>query len=173
MNSDELRKILDEHKVWVESLGEDGSKADLCRANLREADLRGADLYGANLYGADLRGADLRGANLYGANLYGADLRGANLYGANLYGANLYGANLPEFTFMIIGETYPITITNGEYLSAGCQHHSVEKWRQFTKEEISGMDGRKALEFYPRLLDILDFYLGKGERPDWLNQTAQ
>ncbi|MDR5615298.1 pentapeptide repeat-containing protein, partial [Arsenophonus sp.] len=103
MNSDELRKILDEHKVWVESLGEDGSKADLCRANLREADLRGADLYGA-------------------------DLRGANLYGANLRGANLYGANLPEFTFMIIGETYPITITNGEYLRAGCQHHSVEKW---------------------------------------------
>ncbi|WP_339053788.1 pentapeptide repeat-containing protein [Arsenophonus endosymbiont of Crataerina pallida] len=190
MNSDELRKILDEHKVWVESLGENGSKADLCRANLREADLRGADLrgadlrganlYGANLYGdgADLRGgnlygADLRGANLYGANLYGADLRGADLRGANLYGANLYGANLPEFTFMIIGETYPITITNGEYLRAGCQHHSVEKWRQFTKEEISGMDGRKALEFYPRLLDILDFYLGKGERPDWLNQTAQ
>ncbi|MDR5611281.1 MAG: pentapeptide repeat-containing protein, partial [Arsenophonus sp.] len=133
MNSDELRKILDEHKVWVKSLGEDGSKADLCRANLREA-----DLYGAKLREADLRGADLRGANLFEANLY--------------------GANLPEFTFMIIGETYPITITNGEYLRAGCQHHSVEKWRQFTKEEISGMDGRKALEFYPRLLDILDFY---------------
>ncbi|MDR5615553.1 pentapeptide repeat-containing protein, partial [Arsenophonus sp.] len=185
MNSDELRKILDEHKVWVESLGEDGSKADLCRANLREADLRGADkncnhlgffslreadlrgadLYGANLREANLYGADLCRANLYGANLYGADLRGANLYGADLRGAdlrgaNLYGANLPEFTFMIIGETYPITITNGEYLRSGCQHHSVEKWRQFTKEEISGMDGRKALEFYPRLLDILDFYLG-------------
>ncbi|WP_339053924.1 pentapeptide repeat-containing protein [Arsenophonus endosymbiont of Crataerina pallida] len=153
MNSDELRKILDEHKVWVESLGEDGSKADLCRANLREADL----------YGAQLREADLRGAKLYGANLCRAKLREADLY----------GANLPEFTFMIIGETYPITITNGNYLRAGCQHHSVEKWRQFTKEEISGMDGRKALEFYPRLLDILDFYLGKGERPDWLNQTEQ
>ncbi|WP_339053271.1 pentapeptide repeat-containing protein [Arsenophonus endosymbiont of Crataerina pallida] len=163
MNSDELRKILDEHKVWVESHGEDGSKANLFEANL----------YGAKLREADLRGANLCRANLFEANLYGAKLREANLYGANLRGANLFEANLPEFTFMIIGETYPITITNGEYLRAGCQHHSVEKWRQFTKEEISGMDGRKALEFYPRLLDILDFYLGKGERPDWLNQTAQ
>ncbi|WP_334469916.1 hypothetical protein [Arsenophonus sp. PmNCSU2021_1] len=109
MNNDELRKILDEHKVWVESLGKKGRKA------------------------------------------------------------NLIGANLPEHTFVIMGETYPIIITNGDYLHAGCQHHSVEKWRQFSKEEIAEMDGRKALEFYPRLLDILDFYLGKGERPCWLN----
>lgn len=138
MNNDELRKILDEHKVWVDSMGKNGRKA-----------------------------------NLSGANLIRADLQGANLQGADLWGADLQGADLPDHTFMIMGETYPITITNGEYLRAGCQHHSVEKWRQFSKEDIVNMDGRKALEFYPRLLDMLDFYLGKGERPDWLNQTAQ
>jgi hypothetical protein len=32
------------------------------------------------------------------------------------------------------------------------------------------MDGRKALKFYPRLLDVIDFYIGKGERPEWLNE---
>lgn len=153
MNNDELRKILDEHKVWVDSMGKNGRKA-----NLQEA----------NLIRADLSGANLRGANLHGANLHEADLRRANLWGADLS-----GAYLPDDTFVIMGETYPIMITNGEYLRAGCQHHSVEKWRQFSKEEIVNMDGRKALEFYPRLLDMLDFYLGKGERPDWLNQTAQ
>ncbi|EDK2198504.1 pentapeptide repeat-containing protein [Salmonella enterica subsp. enterica serovar Muenster] len=198
MNSADLSKILEEHKVWITSMRESGSRADLCDANLRGANLYGANLYGANLYGANLYGADLRGANLrganlrganlrganlcdanlrganlYGANLYGADLRGANLYGADLRGANLYGAdlrgaNLPDLTFVILGEKYFISITNGEYVRAGCQNHTVEEWRKYSKQEIAEMDGRKALKFYPRLLDIIDFYIGKGERPDWL-----
>ncbi|HFC9942508.1 TPA: pentapeptide repeat-containing protein [Salmonella enterica] len=188
MNSADLSKILEEHKVWITSMRESGSRADLCDANLRGANLYGANLYGADLRGANLRGANLRGANLRGANLRGADLRGANLCdanlrGANLYGANLYGAdlrganlygadlrgaNLPDLTFVILGEKYFISITNGEYVRAGCQNHTVEEWRKYSKQEIAEMDGRKALKFYPRLLDIIDFYIGKGERPDWL-----
>ncbi|HFD1330938.1 TPA: pentapeptide repeat-containing protein [Salmonella enterica] len=213
MNSAYLSKILEEHKVWITSMRESGSRANLygadlygadlygadlrganlrdanlrganlCDANLRGANLYGADLRGANLYGADLRGANLRGANLCdanlrGANLYGADLYGADLYGADLYGAdlcdanlrgaNLRGANLPDLTFVILGEKYFISITNGEYVRAGCQNHTVEEWRKYSKQEIAEMDGRKALKFYPRLLDIIDFYIGKGERPDWL-----
>ncbi|EEJ6450184.1 pentapeptide repeat-containing protein [Salmonella enterica] len=183
MNSADLSKILEEHKVWITSMRESGSRADLCGTNLRGADLRGADLRGANLCGADLRGAnlcgaDLRGANLCGTNLRGADLRGADLRGANLCGAdlrgadlrgaNLCGADLPDLTFVILGEKYFISITNGEYVRAGCQNHTVEEWRKYSKQEIAEMDGRKALKFYPRLLDIIDFYIGKGERPDWL-----
>ncbi|EAO4203629.1 pentapeptide repeat-containing protein [Salmonella enterica] len=183
MNSADLSKILEEHKVWITSMRESGSRAnlyganlygaDLCGANLRGANLYGADLCGANLRGANLRGANLRGANLRGANLYGADLcganlRGANLCGADLCGANLYGADLPDLTFVILGEKYFISITNGEYVRAGCQNHTVEEWRKYSKQEIAEMDGRKALKFYPRLLDIIDFYIGKGERPDWL-----
>ncbi|EEJ3349514.1 pentapeptide repeat-containing protein [Salmonella enterica] len=208
MNSADLSKILEEHKVWITSMRESGSRANLrganlCDANLRGADLRGADLcdaslrdadlYGAdlcdanlcdaNLRGADLRGADLcdaslRDADLYGADLcdaslrdadlYGADLRGASLRGADLYGADLRGANLPDLTFVILGEKYFISITNGEYVRAGCQNHTVEEWRKYSKQKIAEMDGRKALKFYPRLLDIIDFYIGKGERPDWL-----
>ncbi|EBN2886650.1 pentapeptide repeat-containing protein [Salmonella enterica] len=213
MNSADLSNILEEHKVWITSMRESGSRANLCDANLCganlcdanlcdanlcdanlcganlcganlcdanlcdanlrganlcDANLRGADLRGANLCDANLRGADLRGANLRGANLRGADLRGANLRGANLRGANLRGANLPDLTFVILGEKYFISITNGEYVRAGCQNHTVEEWRKYSKQEIAEMDGRKALKFYPRLLDIIDFYIGKGERPDWL-----
>ncbi|EHG4588276.1 pentapeptide repeat-containing protein [Salmonella enterica subsp. enterica serovar Muenster] len=183
MNSADLSKILEEHKVWITSMRESGSRADLrganlCGADLRDADLRDADLRGANLCGADLRDADLRDADLRGANLCGADLRdadlrGANLCdadlrGANLCGADLRGANLPDLTFVILGEKYFISITNGEYVRAGCQNHTVEEWRKYSKQEIAEMDGRKALKFYPRLLDIIDFYIGKGERPDWL-----
>ncbi|EDR5840804.1 pentapeptide repeat-containing protein [Salmonella enterica subsp. enterica serovar Roodepoort] len=198
MNSADLSKILEEHKVWITSMRESGSRANLRGANLCGANLRGAELFDANLCGADLRGANLRDANLCGANLCGANLRdadlcdadlcganlcdadlcGANLCGANLCGANLRGANLrdadlcgadlPDLTFVILGEKYFISITNGEYVRAGCQNHTVEEWRKYSKQEIAEMDGRKALKFYPRLLDIIDFYIGKGERPDWL-----
>ncbi|EBD7904504.1 pentapeptide repeat-containing protein [Salmonella enterica] len=203
MNSADLSKILEEHKVWITSMREIGSRAnlrgaDLCGANLYGANLRGADLCDANLRGADLcdanlRGADLcdanlRGANLRGANLYGANLRGADLCGANLYGANLRGAdlcdanlrgadlcdaNLPDLTFVILGEKYFISITNGEYVRAGCQNHTVEEWRKYSKQEITEMDGRKALKFYPRLLSIIDFYLGAGEWPDWVKSDGE
>ncbi|MDT3632746.1 pentapeptide repeat-containing protein, partial [Cronobacter sakazakii] len=147
--------------------------ANLRGANLRDADLRDADLCDANLCGANLRDADLRGANLRGAelcdaDLRDADLRGANLCGANLRDADLRDANLPDLTFVIMGEKYFISITNGEYVRAGCQNHTAEEWRKYSKHEIAEMDGRTALKFYPRLLDIIDFYLGKGDRPGWL-----
>ncbi|ECI4492231.1 pentapeptide repeat-containing protein [Salmonella enterica] len=163
MNSADLSNILEEHKVWITSMRESGSRANLRGANLRDADLRDANLRDANL-----RDADLRGAGLRDADLRGADLRGANLRDADLRGANLRGANLPDLTFVILGEKYFISITNGEYVRAGCQNHTVEEWRKYSKQEIAEMDGRKALKFYPRLLDIIDFYIGKGERPDWL-----
>ncbi|HAF8078622.1 TPA: pentapeptide repeat-containing protein [Salmonella enterica subsp. enterica serovar Javiana] len=193
MNSADLSKILEEHKVWITSMRESGSRANLCGADLRGADLRdanlrGADLCGAdlcdanlcdaNLRGADLRGADLRDANLRGADLCGADLRGADLRGADLCGAdlrdaNLRGADLPDLTFVILGEKYFISITNGEYVRAGCQNHTVEEWRKYSKQEITEMDGRKALKFYPRLLSIIDFYLGAGECPDWVKSDGE
>jgi hypothetical protein len=183
MNSAELSKILEEHKLWITSMRENGSRADLLGANLLGANLRGADLRDANLRGANLLGADLLDANLLGADLLGADLRdadlrgadlrdanlrGADLLGADLLGADLRGADLPDQTFVIMGEKYFISITNGEYVRAGCQNHTVEEWRKYSKQEIAEMDGRTALRFYPRLLDIIDFYVGKGERPDWL-----
>ncbi|EDD0254545.1 pentapeptide repeat-containing protein, partial [Salmonella enterica subsp. enterica serovar Muenchen] len=132
----------------------------------------------ANLCDTNLRGADLCDTNLCGANLCGADLRDTNLRGAdlcdtNLCGANLCGADLPDLTFVILGEKYFISITNGEYVRAGCQNHTVEEWRKYSKQEITEMDGRKALKFYPRLLSIIDFYLGAGEWPDWVKSDGE
>jgi len=92
MNTDELKTILEQHKLWLD--GDGGERANLRGANLRGADLQGADLQGAYLRGADLQGADLRCANLRGANLRWANLRGANLRWADLRGANLRCADL-------------------------------------------------------------------------------
>jgi len=90
----ELAAILDQHKIWVESGGDEGTKADLCGVNLGNADLTGVNLQGAFLQRANLRNADLSMANLKGASLVQADLTGANLLGAELRGANLMGAQL-------------------------------------------------------------------------------
>ena len=79
MDVTELKVILDQHKLWIESGRKKGN--------------------GANLWGADLEGADLEGANLRGAYLRGAYLAGANLEGANLWGAYLWGTNLRGATF--------------------------------------------------------------------------
>ena len=118
MKNEELRKILEKHKLWLKG-SKEGKKANLQWADLREADLQKANLRGAELLWADLRGAnlqradlqradlrgvnlreadlretDLRGVNLQKANLQRADLRGADLRGANLQGADLQGVNL-------------------------------------------------------------------------------
>ncbi|EHJ2546688.1 pentapeptide repeat-containing protein, partial [Salmonella enterica] len=49
MNSADLSKILEEHKVWITSMRESGSRADLCGANLLDANLLDANLRGADL----------------------------------------------------------------------------------------------------------------------------
>ncbi len=90
----ELAEILDQHRIWVESAGDAGNKADLCGVNLAKADLTGVNLQGAQLQRANLSGADLSMANLRGANLVQSDMRDTNLLGAELRGANLMGANL-------------------------------------------------------------------------------
>ncbi|EAW2714412.1 pentapeptide repeat-containing protein, partial [Salmonella enterica] len=117
--------------------------------------------------------ANLCDTNLCDADLCDTNLRGADLYGADLRDANLCGADLPDLTFVILGEKYFISITNGEYVRAGCQNHTVEEWRKYSKQEITEMDGRKALKFYPRLLSIIDFYLGAGEWPDWVKSDGE
>jgi len=90
----ELAQILDEHKMWVESGGDAGTKADLTGANLAGADLTGVNLQDAILTKTNLAGADLSMANLRGANLVHADLRDAILLGTELRGASLMGATL-------------------------------------------------------------------------------
>lgn len=74
MEQAKLNKILDEHKKWLRTNGNEGQ-----RANLRYADLSSADLSYANLISANLRYADLSSADLSYADLRSADLRSADL----------------------------------------------------------------------------------------------
>ena len=175
----DIKKILEQHKIWLSSGGKEGNKADLRNANLSDANLSDANLSDANLSNADLSyadlsyadlsNADLSNADLRNADLRGADLRNADLRNADLRNANLARAILPNSTVIIFGEKYFISIFSN-CVRAGCQCHSVNEWRQFSKQDIFDMDGEDSLKFYPRLLDIIDFYCGKGECPEWLTE---
>ena len=71
MTQEELNKIIENHKHWI---NEDCEGWETMRADLRGSDLRGSNLRGSDLSGSDLRGSDLRGSNLSGSYLSGSDL---------------------------------------------------------------------------------------------------
>ena len=98
MTREELEKVLDLHKKWLNN-EQGGERADLRGADLRGADLRVATLNGANLRGADLRWAKLSEADLSRAKLSRAKLSEADLNGANLRGADLSRADLSRADF--------------------------------------------------------------------------
>jgi uncharacterized protein YjbI with pentapeptide repeats len=90
----EFAEKLDQHRLWAESAGEQGTQGHFSGADLSGVDLTAANLQSAELQKANLRGADLSMANLRHANLVEADLRETNLLGTEFSGANLMGANL-------------------------------------------------------------------------------
>ena len=119
MDNEELKQILAEHKLWLNSEG--GKRAYLQGADLRDADLQGANLQGANLQGADLQGAYLQGADLQGAYLRRAylrraDLQRAYLRGAYLQGADLQGAkNIPEYLINLYKKDLLYVLIHSKY----------------------------------------------------------
>jgi uncharacterized protein YjbI with pentapeptide repeats len=90
----EFAEVLDQHRIWAESGGQQGLQGHFAGADLTGVDLTAANLQGAELQKVKLRGADLSMANLRNANLVEADLRETNLLGTEFSGANLMGANL-------------------------------------------------------------------------------
>ncbi len=157
MNSEQLKKILNLHKLWVYSNGKSGKRADLYDTDLYDADLRGvnlrnAKLQGANLYDADLRGADLQGADLRGADLHGADLRDADLRDADLRDAdlrkaNLQGASLPNFL---------IVPTEGDFIAYKKLANNVIAKLLIPKKakRINSLVGRKCRAEFVKVLEL-------------------
>jgi len=181
----DLAEILDQHKMWVESGGETGVKADLCGVNLSHADLTGVNLEGAFLQRATLIGADLSMANLRGASLVQADLREANLLGTELRGANLMGANLYGAEGVWVGRLggtnlfdaiLPETIASFDSTKAISDASKVARWFYFLILGASlacialiGLttDVRLVVDAsaipvarFPKIISMTSFYLG-------------
>ena len=113
----DLRETVENHGIWLDSIGEAGIRADfsgknleyadlvdtrlpeafLHKTNLKEADLTLTDLRGATLVQANLAEATLLATQLQQSNLQAADMHGATgLLSPQLAGTNLFGAVLPE-----------------------------------------------------------------------------
>ena len=140
MPKEELDKVLENHKLWLNSDGREGEKADLSGYNLTKADLRGTDLRNTDLIETNLEYTNLSEVNLEGADLFGADLREANLEGANLIGANFFNTvgNGKEIITLVL----PMHIVNmtKHSIQIGCENHTYEEWINFSDSKIESMD---------------------------------
>jgi len=121
MKPSELKAILEDHHLWVESGHKQGKRADL-----HDANLHGAYLHGANLQGAYLQGANLRYANLWGANLLGANLRYADLERAGLQGATF------DLNFKQVGWFANATFSQDQ-IAWVCLHPKYPEWADTLK----------------------------------------
>src|SRR5438876_6403665 len=105
MEAQELTKMLDTHKLWVESSGKEGRRVDSEGANFQAGiELRSANLQKAILNGAEFKSADLTNANFQGAELRRATFDRAILRGTNLREADLQNANLENADFLLTAQ---------------------------------------------------------------------
>lgn len=93
MTKEELKKVLELHKKWLNN-ETDGVRANLWGTDLRGIDLRGVNLRLALLSEADMRGTDLREANFRGADMCRVDISGTDCRGADLSGTDLRGSDM-------------------------------------------------------------------------------
>ena len=89
MTCEDMRRILNSHRVWLKTNGDRGIRAELPYVNLSGFNFRRANLRWTDFTFANLRGADLRGAKLDGIDFYGADLRDAKFTPVIIETANL------------------------------------------------------------------------------------
>jgi len=86
------------------------------------------------------------------AQVYGDALVSGNAW---VSGDALVGVDAQVSPIFVSGLSYPITITD-HHLCTGRQVHTFAAWRTMSDEKIAAMDGKKATEFYPTLIGIID-----------------
>ena len=106
LSSDEIERMLAEHRLYLETEYHQGHRANFSSADLAGRDFSGLNLRGVKMDRALLSEADFTGAHVQSANLVGAiaeqacfdhaDLSRARLSGANLASASLESACLAK-----------------------------------------------------------------------------
>src|SRR6266404_1231719 len=182
---EELIKALEAHKLWLESKGKQGQRANFQNASLNEIrDLGGANLQGAILNGANFANSDLTDTNFQGAELRRAvfseamlrrtnfretDLQNANLESANfllsaqLTGADVAGANLPKAVAGFEGlKVIAEATSNAQKLFLAMLGGSLYSWLTIGTTKDVGLLTNSASSPLPIIgtaLPIVGFYL--------------
>ena len=163
----DINLVLEQHALWLDTNGEEGSRANLkgrdleginlARTNLAQANMKGSNLRDANLEEVNFEGADLEEVNFVRANLKGANFFKANLSKANFFKANLSKANLSETKLEgTVGELvyiktifcnpyHPMTYT-ADVIQFGCQQYKIEDWWSFDDADFVRLGGEAALK---------------------------
>ena len=105
-----LVKLLEEHRSWVESGGENGRQLDLSFYDLREAEslkkekltalkARQAKFLGLNLYKVQMQSSILDGSDFRSCDLEEADMRGSSIVGGTFSHAKMRGINFSPLMF--------------------------------------------------------------------------
>lgn len=140
MTDDQLSRILEQHKVWLASGGQDGCRADLSGMDLSGADLSGADLREAIAVLANFAKANLAGVRLIMADLSQADMRGSGLGGADLSGADLMLADLSEANLsaadLSVADLSGVTFTGARLCAAALQQSNLSG-ADFSRADLS------------------------------------
>lgn len=124
----------------------------------------------AHVIGSDVRGNSTVNSDavLYKASVHGqSSVRtGGRLAFVHVDGVR--GIDSPAYRFNpvgISGMVYRIIITD-EHLTAGCQTHTFQEWRDMTPARLRRMDRQRAINFYPGLMALMEGVLSNRESTD-------
>jgi uncharacterized protein YjbI with pentapeptide repeats len=163
----DLKNILEEHKIWLESKGKDGKRASLRSTNLYKADLKGCNLAYADLQDAYLCGTQFDNACLVGANMKfavaftayfdGADCKRANfkysdLTTAGFIKADLTAANLENTN--CAGGFFMDAILKDTRLKSADLHYAQFAGADFDGADLQGADLLGLINFEEENLPI-------------------
>ena len=122
----------------------------LSHSNLSYSNLSNSNLSNSNLSYSDLSYSNLSNSNLSYSNLSNSNLRGSDLSNSDLRGVI---GNGREIKSLQIG-TYLVSY-HKDILNIGCQSHTLDKWINFTDEEIDAMNKGTSLDWWKLNKDIL------------------
>lgn len=155
MNQEELDKILELHKRWL------NDESDGKRAELINQDLRGSNLSYSNLRGSDLSGSNLSYSNLSYSNLSYSDLSYSNLRGSNLSEVVRLDPYTKVISISNIGTEFGEMIcfvspdSGIQYVIRGCFRGTLKEMKAEVKKRCAGTPHEKSYKQAFTLINTL------------------
>lgn len=131
-----IKNILNDHRLWLDTKGIQGQRASFHRA----------DLSGMDLSGEILEDIDFYYANLTKTNFFGANLKKSCFYGANLQKAN-FEKSILSFSELTYSNLLFANLTNAKINDTNLSFSSLESCvAHNTDFSYSNFDGASLLE---------------------------
>jgi hypothetical protein len=179
---DDLDKILELHRVWLQTGGLQGSQADFSGSDLTNAPLEKANLSKAYFGMAKLTDAGLSGANLDSASMDGAlidtpylyrtSFRGTFLLGSHLRGAALIDSNMTG-AFLNYADLSDAKILGCNLTGVNLDNANL-RGTDFSGSDLHEVNYQPAIDATPRKIAFAKNlgYIRYGGRASWESNSA-